>query len=177
MQPRIRPATESDCPAIAGITNAEIEHGCAHFATEPDDPAEVAESFRQDRSVYPWFVAETGGRVLGFSRAGRWKTRGAYDWTCEIGVYIDPDARGLGLGKLLYRALFDEIQRRGFRSIIAGVAVPNPPSERLHESMGMNIIGEFPAVGFKQGQWVSVRYYGMTLGDGSAPECPPVERV
>jgi len=177
MQPRIRPATESDCPAITAITNAEIEHGYAHFATEPDDPAEVALSFRQDRSVYPWFVAESSGRVVGFSRAGRWKTRGAYDWTCETGVYLDPEARGSGLGKCLYRALIDELKSRGFRSIIAGVAVPNPPSERLHESMGMAIIGEFPAAGFKRGHWVSVRYYGMTLGDGSAPVCQPGVRV
>lgn len=165
----IRPATEADCPAITAITNAEIEHGRAHFAIAPDDPADIAAQFRRDSPVYPWFVAESGGTVIGFSRAARWKSREAYDWTCESAVYLDTAAQGQGLGKRLYGALFAELERRGYRCIIAGVTVPNPASERLHESMGMTRAGEFPAVGHKRGRWLTVRYYSRTLGDGSPP--------
>lgn len=165
----IRPATVADCPAITAITNAEIEHGRAHFATTPDDPVAIAAQFELDSPVYPWFVAESAGRIIGFSRAARWKTREAYDWTCESAVYLSPESQGKGLGKRLYEVLFAELERRGFRCIIAGVTVPNAASERLHESVGMTVAGEFPAVGFKRGRWLAVRYYRITLGDGSPP--------
>jgi phosphinothricin acetyltransferase len=165
----IRPATRADCPAITAITNNEIKQGRAHFATTPDDTEATAAQFHRDSPVYPWFAAESDGTVVGFSRASPWKPREAYDWTCESAVYLTPQAQGKGLGKRLYDALFVELERRGFRCIIAGVMVPNPPSERLHEAMGMTAAGEFQAVGFKQGQWLAVRYYSLTLGDGSEP--------
>jgi phosphinothricin acetyltransferase len=173
--PTIRFAEEKDCPRIAEITNDAIVNGVAHFATTPDDPASVAAAWRRDHTVYPWFVAVDGpgGRVVGFSRAAQWKTRQAYDWTCESAVYVDRSARARGLGLALYRALFEELGRRGFRCVIAGVTVPNPASERLHERLGMTAAGTFASVGFKHGAWRDVRYYTKTLGDGSAPAGPP----
>lgn len=173
----IRPATQADCPRIAAITNEAIASGFAHFATEPDDPADIAAWWRRDHAVYPWFVAEDdddpASGVIGFARAARWKTRSAYDWTCETAIYLAPHARGRGIGRMLYDRLFADLARRGFRCVIAGMTVPNPASERLHESMGMRPVGTFPAVGYKMGAWRDVRYYVKTIGDGSAPTAPP----
>ncbi len=177
MHPRIRPATEADCPAIATITNDAITGGVAHFATEPDTPAGVAAWWSRDRTVYPWFVAVDADTpahdVIGFARASRWKSRSAYDWTCETAIYLRPRARGMGIGRMLYEELFEELARRGFRCIIAGMTVPNPASSRLHEAMGMRTAGTFPAVGFKMGAWHDVRYYVKVLGDGSPPPGSP----
>lgn len=172
----IREALESDCGTIARITNDAIISGVAHFGTVPDDPAAVASLWREQHAVYPWLVAVEGddpGHVIAFCRAGRWKPRGAYDWTCEIGIYIDSPARGKGVGKALYAHLFPELERRGFRCIVAGMTLPNPASERLHRAMGMTEVGTFPAMGFKHGAWHSVRYYTLTLGDASPPAGPP----
>jgi phosphinothricin acetyltransferase len=128
--------------------------------------------------VYPWVVAieagpSGGNGVLGFARASRWKTRGAYDWACETGVYVGEAARGRGIATALCRALFTELERRGFRCVIAGVAQPNPASDRLHRSMGMTEAGTLPGVGFKHGRWIDVRYYTLRLGDGGPPGPPP----
>jgi phosphinothricin acetyltransferase len=180
----VRPATESDCPEIARIANEAIMTGVAHFGTVPDAPDSVAASWREQHAVYPWFVAVDPGSadsatrrepppILGFCRAGRWKPRAAYDWTCEIGIYIDRPARGRGVGKALYSALIPELERRGFRCIVAGMTLPNPASQRLHESFGMIEVGTFPAMGFKHGAWHAVRYYTLRLGDGSPPQAPP----
>ncbi len=166
----IRPSAPEDIPAITAITNHAIEHSTAHFATAPDRVEDIAAQFDRDRAIYPWFTAVSdAGDVLGFSRAAQWKTRAAYDWTCESAVYLAVAARGKGLGFRLYTALFDALDQRGFRCVLAGVTVPNPPSEKLHEQMGMSVVGEIPAVGFKSGQWLAVRYYAKHLGDGSPP--------
>lgn len=179
----IRHAVESDCTGIARILDSEIESGFAHFGTEPEGAAPVAEAWRRDHKVYPWLVAVERRRpdqpradehVLGFARAAAWKSRGAYDWACESAVYVDESARGRGLGVLLYRRLFDELERRGFRSVVAGVAVPNPASERLHESVGMTNAGTLEAVGYKHGLWRSVRYYTLRLGGDGPPGPSPV---
>jgi phosphinothricin acetyltransferase len=170
METTIRPAAEADIPAIAAITNEAIVSTTAHFATTPDEPGEVLEWFRRDRDRYPWLVAQSeAGDAVGFARAAQWKTREAYDWTCESGVYLAPPARGRGLGRALYQRLFSEIEDRGFRCVLAGVTIPNPPSERLHESLGMRAVGEFPSVGFKHGRWLAVRYYCLNFGGGEPP--------
>ncbi|MBZ0269351.1 GNAT family N-acetyltransferase, partial [bacterium] len=51
------------------------------------------------------------------------------------------DARGRGVGRALYADLFPGLDRLGYRTIIAGIALPNPPSVRLHEAFGMALIG------------------------------------
>ncbi len=177
MNPAIRPATERDCRAIAAITDEYITSGVAHFATTPESPDDVAARWRNDHQTYPWFVAvnedEEDRPILGFARAARWKTRAAYDWTCETSIYLTPHARGRGIGRMLYERLFDELHRRGFRCIIAGMTLPNEASSRLHEAMGMHIAGTFTAVGFKMNAWHDVRYYLKVLGDGSPPAAKP----
>lgn len=177
MNPAIRPAEEHDCHAIVSITNEYIASGVAHFATIPESPGTVASRWRSDHQIYPWFVVVDEEKescpVIGFARAARWKTRAAYDWTCETSIYLAPHARGRGIGRMLYERLFDELQCRGFRCIIAGMTLPNPASSRLHEAMGMHIAGTFPAVGFKMNAWHDVRYYFKVLGDGSPPAAKP----
>lgn len=179
----IRHAVEPDCSGIARILDREIATGFAHFGTEPEGVGPVAEAWRRDHRIYPWLIAveprqnadDAGTEtVLGFARASAWKSRGAYDWACESAVYVDESARGRGLGALLYRKLFEELGRRGFRCVVAGVAVPNPASERLHESVGMTNAGTLEAVGYKNGRWRSVRYYTLALGGDGPPGPSPV---
>lgn len=181
MSVSVRPALEADCVRIAEITNEAIATGFAHFSTTPDEAGGVAERWREGHGTYPWFVAEEegadGARVVGFARASSWDRREAYAWTCMSAVYVENASHGRGVGRMLYDRLFGEIERRGFRCIIAGVALPNPASERLHEAMGMRAVGEFPAVGYKNGAWRDVRYYVKLFGEGEPPGRVPGARV
>ena len=74
-------------------------------------------------------------------------------WTTEIGVYVDPQHHRRGVGSLLYAAMFPLIEQRGFRSILAGIELPNPASVRLHEKFGMTQVGTLPNIGFKLGSF------------------------
>lgn len=40
-------------------------------------------------AYYPYLVAEKDGSILGYAYAGRLKGRAAYDWSCEVSIYID----------------------------------------------------------------------------------------
>ena len=174
MPTAIREAQQADLDAITEITNHAITRTHAHFATEPTTRDRVERDWRAAAGRYPWLVAADGAEVLGFAKAGPWKSRGAYRWTTEVGVYVHESARGRGIGAALYTRLFAMLEQSGFRTVLAGVALPNPASERLHESVGMRRVGVLPRVGFKLGVWRDVAYYALTFGDSdSAPETEP----
>lgn len=162
---RIRLATLDDLPAICAIENREIETGHANFGLTPVSLEQRSRQFLDAIGRHPWFVAEDGA-VRGFARASAWKARGAYAWTAEIGVYVVPDMHGRGIGKQLYAALFPAMEVAGLRTIVAGIALPNPASVKLHEAFGMNQVALLPKMGFKFGQWWDVGYWSKHLGDG-----------
>lgn len=168
--PEVRPLRPEDVPWVTAITNREIEQGWAHFSTEPLSVDEVRAAYESRQGTHPAFVATLADRseqsVVGYAHAYPWKPRGAYRWSTEIGVYVDPAHSGKGLGRLLYGALFPELERMGFRTIIAGITLPNDASVRLHESFGMTSVGVFPSVGFKMQAWRDVGYWVRHLGEG-----------
>jgi phosphinothricin acetyltransferase len=92
-----------------------------------------------------------------------WRERAAYQWTAEAGLYIADAARGHGLGRALYAALLDELARRGFRSAIAGITLPNPASVRLHEALGFTPVGVFEDAGWKHDRWHAVGFWQKRL--------------
>src|SRR5262245_53470947 len=126
--PSLRLARESDFAAIAAITNHYIRTTAIHFGYE-DVPADELRTMWQDgRDVYPWLVAELDGEIAGYAKAGTWRTRAAYRWITETGIYLAPSHCGRGLGPPLYRALLDTLRKQGFHAAVGGIALPNDPS-------------------------------------------------
>jgi len=156
----VRAAVETDLQAIVELTNHEIEHGVAHFGLEPWSPEQARAQFRARR--HPWVVAYEED-FLGFAKAGPWKARGAYDRTVEVGVYVRPSERGRGVSTALYRLLIEELRKARVHTVLAGIALPNVASVRLHERFGFRHSGTLPEVGFKFGQFHDVGYWALQL--------------
>jgi phosphinothricin acetyltransferase len=161
----VREAAPDDLAGINRIENLAIEGGFAHFGLNPLSLEDTASAFHRDASRYPWFVKIVEHTVVGFARATPWKSREAYRWTAEVGVYVDSSHQGGGYGRELYDRLFEALAKHGFHCIVAGIALPNEPSVRLHESMGMRSVGTFPEMGYKMGAWRSVGYWAKVLND------------
>ena len=157
----IRPATIDDLTGILEIENREIAENFAHFGQVPVTLDECRASFQNAQGKYPWLVAVEGDEVLGFARCGPWKARESYRQTVEVGVYVRPSHQGKGTGRKLYDQLFPAMRACGIRTVLAGIAQPNPASNRLHEAMGMKHVGTLPNVGFKFGKWISVGYWTL----------------
>lgn len=155
----IRAPRDDDFDALAAITNHYIATTAIHFGYEPVIAAELRE---QASGRFPWLVAD-GAVVIGYAKAGTWRARDAYQWTCELGLYVAPDARGRGIGTQLYTALLDACAARGFRSAIAGITLPNPASIALHERLGFVSVGVVAEAGFKLGAWHDVAFFQKRL--------------
>jgi len=167
----IRAARGEDLGAITSITNYYIETSTIHFAFEPLTRAALHEQWRAAGDRFPWLVAADAGEVIGYTKAGVWRGRAAYDWTAEVAVYVRTGAHRRGVGRGLYAELLAQLGRRGFRSAIAGITLPNEPSIALHRALGFASVGTVRDAGWKHGRWCDVEFWQKRLATG--PEGPP----
>lgn len=159
----IRDFRDEDVPAANALTNHFIEHTSVHFALTPATDEAFREAWAEAQPAWPWIVAEVQGHFAGYCKASAWRTRAAYAKTAETGLYVEESARGQGIGQMLYLAMLHRLKRMGFRTVVAGVALPNPASERLHEAMGFRQVGVFHAVGYKFDTWHDVAWWERDL--------------
>lgn len=165
----IRPAADDDFVAIAAITNHYIATSAIHFAYEPVTSEQLHAMWRSHER-FPWFVASDRQGVVGYAKSGVWRERAAYTWTAEVGLYVSPYACRRGLGTGLYDALLDDLARRGFRSAVAGITLPNDASIALHRKAGFEPVGTFVDAGWKHGAWHAVEFWQKRFATG--PEGP-----
>jgi phosphinothricin acetyltransferase len=170
---RIRLATEDDAGAIAAIYAPYVSETPISFEVAPPDAAEIARRIASVLKRYPWLVCDLDGRIAGYAYAGRHHERAAYDWTCEVSIYVDRSMQRRGIGRALYASLFAVLQRLGYYNALAGITVPNDASVGLHAALGFEPAGLNHNVGFKDGRWWDVAYMEKCLQDvypdGPAP--------
>jgi len=159
----IRFATPDDLPAILEISNWAALHTPANFAIEPESLADWSRSFEQTHRQFPWFVAIEDNLVVGFAKASPHRGRCAYGWTAEVSVYMHQEHHRRGIGTLLYRRLIPLLAHQGYATLLAGITLPNPASERLHEAFGFHSVGIFHRVGWKFSRWHDVGYWEAFL--------------
>ena len=108
----IRPANLADAQAIQAIYAPYVEKTAITFEYEVPSVQEFEKRISNTIERYPYLVAEEDGQVLGYAYASTYYARTAYDWTTELSIYLNEDARGRGLGSQLYGALEEELEKR-----------------------------------------------------------------
>ena len=154
----VRPAGPAALPAVAASYGPYAAGSVITFETEPPDAASWRERFDGVAARgLPFLVAqaETGDDVVGYAYAGPWKERAAYRHTVENAIYLAPQARSRGVGRVLLDALGTACAEVGVRQVIAVIAdTGDPASVRLHARCGFREVGRLEGVGFKHGRWV-----------------------
>jgi phosphinothricin acetyltransferase len=168
----IRLATTADAAAIAEIYQPYVEDSRISFEDEAPGANEMAR--RMAGELHPWLVAEDDGRMLGYAVSSPFRTRRAYRWSVETGIYLAADAQGQGVGRALLTSLLDLLERQGFVAVIGAIALPNPASVRLHEALGFERAGTYRGTGFKMGEWLDVGLWQRDLGPRRAEPPEPV---
>jgi phosphinothricin acetyltransferase len=170
MTVKIRVAMPADAAAVAAIYAPIVRDTAISFETVPPTPEAMAGRISRTLTTHPWLVAERDGKVAGFAYAGPHRERAAYRWSVDVSAYVDAGARGAGIGRALYTRLFAILRAQNYRSVFAGIALPNEASVGLHEAMGFTPLGVYRKVGFKQGAWRDVGWWQLALSD--APDAP-----
>lgn len=173
----IRTATPADAAALLAIYAPIVEATVISFEHEPPDEAEMRRRIGHTLQALPWLVSvdDDDGAVDGYAYASRHRERAAYQWAVEVSVYVHERARGRGLASRLYTALFDHLAALGYMQALAGIALPNEASVRLHESLGFEPAGVFRHIGFKHGQWRDLGWWMRPLA--ALPDEPRAPRA
>lgn len=169
----VRDASESDAVACAAVYRPYVTDTAITFETDPPAPAEMARRIADAQRTHAWLVAEQGGRVVGYAYGGPHKTRAAYRWSCEVSVYLEVGLRRAGTGRALYEALFARLAGRGFRTAVAGMALPNDASAGLHRALGFEPVGVYRRIGWKNGAWHDVAWVQRDLAGAVDPPTGP----
>ena len=172
----IRLARPTDAPAIQAIYAPVVRDTAISFEYEVPSVREMQRRIEEVLAVRPWLVFESDGGVLGYAYARPYRERAAYAWGVEAGIYVDTAAQQRGIGRRLYGTLFDVLRALGYCQVWASATVPNESSERLHACMGFELVGRFPAAGYKFGRWHDSVFWRLPLRELPA-EAPPIGNI
>ncbi len=160
----IRDATVDDLPGIMEIYNDAVLNTTAiwnEILVDLDNRKEWFKA-RKDRG-FPVIVAIKDSAVAGYASYGDWRAFDGYRHTREHSIYVDKNARGLGLGRTLMQALIDHAKTNDVHVLIGAIESENTASIRLHEAMGFRIAGQFSEVGKKFGRWLDLTCMELKL--------------
>jgi L-amino acid N-acyltransferase YncA len=130
--------TADQWPSVARIYADGIATGDATFETEvPTWEAFDAAKLPGHRIV----AVDTAGRVCGWAAVAPVSPRQVYAGVVEHSLYVDPDAQGVGIGRLLLQAVVDSTERAGIWTLQAGIFPENAASIALHYRAGFREVG------------------------------------
>lgn len=102
-------------------------------------------------------VAANGRRVVGWAALSPSSGRPAYAGVAEVSIYVENDARVLGVGSALLSALIAASEQEGFWTLQAGIFPENEASLALHAKDGFRVVGRRERPGrMKDGRWRDV---------------------
>jgi L-amino acid N-acyltransferase YncA len=141
---------------LQAIYAHHVLHGTASFEEQP--PA-LAEMLRRRADVLarglPYLVAESDGRLVGYSYATPYRARSAYRFSIENSVYVAPGLVRAGIGRALLTELIARCEAGEWRQMIAVIGDSrNAASIALHERLGFRMVGTLRNVGRKFGRWL-----------------------
>ena len=143
----IRDAVEVDLPAILQIYNATVPTRMVTAELEPTTVEARLQWFREHSpEQYPFWVAESDGRVIGWLDFKRFLPRSAYRGTAEISVYVDENFRGRGVGQRLLQHAIIRAPSLGITALVGLIFGHNERSLRLFERLGFERWAFLPAV-------------------------------
>jgi phosphinothricin acetyltransferase len=168
----LRDACASDLDAITEIYRESVLTGVASYEITPPDRTEMAKRFCAviDQG-YPYIAAvDEDASLLGYAYASAFRTRPAYRWMVEDSIYVAPEARGRGIGKLLLAELLTRCTALGFRQMVAVVGGAHPASIALHAALGFEETGRLKGTGYKHGRWLDTMMMQRSLGEGTTTD-------
>ena len=168
---KIRTVNINDAEAILKIYEYYVKNTAVTFEYDVPSLIEFKKRIANTLKKYPYFVAVSEDRIIGYAYAGPFVGRAAYGWSAELTVYIDPNERNRGAGKMLYDKLSVSLFKMGILNLYACIGYPETEDEYLtqnsakfHENLGFTKVGEFYKCGYKFQRWYNMIWMEKIIG-------------
>ncbi len=159
----LRDATPDDALAVHAIYAPVVRETTISFEVEPPSVDELRGRIETALKGWAWLIAEEADQVLGYAYASKHRDRAAYSTSVDLAVYVAANAQRRGVARRLYAALFTRLAAQGRHMAFAGIALPNEPSVKLHQSLGFTHVGTYREVGFKFGAFHDTSWWQRRL--------------
>jgi L-amino acid N-acyltransferase YncA len=150
---RIEPMTAEHSRAVLAIYQAGMDQGDATFETCAPSWDDFSAAHM---TAHRYVAVNDANTVMGWIAASQVSSRPVYAGVVEHSVYVHPDARRQGAGRLLLRALIESTEAAGIWTIEAGLYPENTASLALHLAAGFRVVGTRERLGCDQGRWRDV---------------------
>ena len=170
----IRPAKIQDALQIHAIYAPFVKSSYTTYEYTIPSVSEMADRIEKTLEKYPWIVYEQDGRILGYAYGCQHRGRIGYQFCVETAIYIAPNGRRAGIGKVLYNTLFEILKIQGFYCAVAWINIPNEASVGFHKACGFKEAGKYK-VAVKFGNWTDTliaHKYLKEMIDGEQPPSP-----
>ncbi len=175
----IRTAKIEDAGRLLEIYDYYVRNTAVSFEYETPSLGEFEGRMEKTLKKYPYLVIVRDSRIEGYAYAGPFKGRAAYDWSCEISIYLDRGARKCGLGRMLSEALEAELKKMGILNVYGCIAYPEKEDEYLttnsadyHRHLGFETAGTFRRCAYKFGRWYNMIWMEKTIGEHTDRPAP-----
>lgn len=167
----VRDAVIEDAGRILEIYDYYVKNTAVTFEYDTPSLEEFQERIRKTMQRYPYLVVLKDDIIEGYAYAGQLKDRAAYDWSCEVTIYLARSAQKCGMGRTLYEALQTALRDMGITNIYACIGYPEVNDEYLstnsadfHTHLGFAKVGEFHKCGYKFGRWYNMMWMEKIIG-------------
>lgn len=161
----IRSGTVQDAAAMVCIYNHYVRTSPVIFSCQTLTVDEMKEKI--DRlelgARFPFLVAESEGRIIGYAYSHLWMPDPVYARSWEVTIYLDKDSCGQGAGSALLSELVDRCREAGAHILVSWVTEGNIACERLHLRTGFTLTGRIPESGWKFGKYWNDCVYQLIL--------------
>lgn len=177
----VRSAVLEDAERILEIYSYYVQNTAISFEYETPALDEWKARMARTMSRYPYLVIEEDGVIQGYSYAGAFVGRAAYNWSCEMTIYLDHHVQKHGMGRTLYEAMEQALKKMGILNLYACIGYPDEDDEYLttnsadfHAHLGYTKVGTFHKCGYKFGRWYHMIWMEKIIGEHGENQPLPV---
>lgn len=184
----VRPATESDIPAIQAIHSYYVLNSLITFSIVPSTEDELLSKYKSVISQgLPYVVAvdASADNAIGYCYVTGFRgSKGGYRHTVELTLMCHPERRGRGVGTLLLKKMLEILKEPNTHSeyianprsddsrtrvVIACISVYDTGKDnaldlkQFYQKFGFELVGHLKKVGHKFDQWIDTNYLQLAL--------------
>ena len=167
-----RVAKPNDAKEILNIYAYYVKNTAITFEYEVPSEEEFRQRIENTLKKYPYILAIENDQIVGYGYAGAFYGRAAYDWSCEMTIYLSQNAQKKGIGKQLFQYLESILKEMGICNLYACIASPKTEDEFLtknsiqfHSHLGYRLVGTFQNCGYKFHRWYDMVWMEKIIGE------------
>lgn len=175
----VRDAVMEDSERILEIYDYYVKNTAITFEYVTPSLEEFQARMKNTMERYPYLVILKDGHIEGYAYASAFVGRAAYDWSCEMTVYLDHSIQKCGMGRVIYEALEKKLYDMGILNLYACIGYPEEEdiyltrnSAEFHTHLGFTKVGEFHQCGYKFGRWYNMIWMEKVIGKHEIEQHP-----